>query len=135
MITIDWNPSQARLRRFAALLAAFIAAAGAVLDRRTGGWVLPAAVAAAALVGAVGWLRPAWLRPVYLAGVLAGFPFGWLLSHLVLAVLFYLVLTPIGLVLRLCRRDPLQRRFDPAAASYWTRRPPEGPTGRYFRQF
>ena len=37
-----------------------------------------------------------------------------------LALVYYLVLTPIGLVSRLVR-DPLRRRFDARAASYWIR--------------
>ncbi|MCW2502789.1 MAG: hypothetical protein JWO79_1073 [Actinomycetia bacterium] len=37
-----------------------------------------------------------------------------------LALVYYLLVTPIGLVSRLVR-DPLRRRKDPRAASYWIR--------------
>lgn len=44
-----------------------------------------------------------------------------------LAILFFLVIAPIGLLLRLFGRDVLRLRRDPAAASYWIPRRPPGP--------
>jgi hypothetical protein len=40
-------------------------------------------------------------------------------------VFFYLVLTPVGLLLRLLGKDPLHRKPDRSAASYWVKRAPE----------
>ena len=48
----------------------------------------------------------------------AVFPIGWVVSHLLLGVVYFLVLTPIGLTLRALGRDPLERRFDQSASSY-----------------
>jgi len=57
--------------------------------------------------------------------------FGLLLNAIVspvaMGVLFYLVITPIGLVMRAFGHDPLRLKFDPAAASYWIKREPPGP--------
>ena len=57
--------------------------------------------------------------------------FGLLLHNIVspiaLGILFFLVVTPTGLLLRLFGKDPLRLRFDPAAASYWIKRDPPGP--------
>ena len=47
---------------------------------------------------------------------------GWLgaiNTRIILSLMFYLLLTPIALVMKLLGRDPLQRRPDPAAPSYW----------------
>jgi hypothetical protein len=44
-----------------------------------------------------------------------------------MAVLYYLVFTPFGLLARLLRKDPLRLRADPQAASYWMERHPPGP--------
>jgi hypothetical protein len=52
-----------------------------------------------------------------------------------LAVVLYLVLTPIGWALRLLGRDPLARGFDPDASSYWTPHRSAARIDRYFRQF
>jgi hypothetical protein len=57
--------------------------------------------------------------------------FGLLLHHVVspiaLGILFFLVVTPTGLLMRLFGKDPLRLRFDPAADSYWIKRDPPGP--------
>ena len=52
----------------------------------------------------------------------------------VLAAIFYVVITPMALVMRPLRRDRLTRRFESDSESYWTRRQPPGEPARYFRQ-
>ncbi|MGE0615702.1 MAG: hypothetical protein AB7P04_08665 [Bacteriovoracia bacterium] len=37
-------------------------------------------------------------------------------------IFFYLVVTPLALLIKLFRRDPLKLKFDPTAASYWIER-------------
>jgi Saxitoxin biosynthesis operon protein SxtJ len=57
--------------------------------------------------------------------------FGILLGHVVspiaLGVLFYGVVTPVGLMMRLTGKDALRRSRDSGAASYWLPRRPPGP--------
>jgi hypothetical protein len=59
------------------------------------------------------------------------FKFGLLLHHivnpLVMALMFFVVITPIGLLMRLSGKDPLRLRFDREAKSYWIPRDPPGP--------
>lgn len=59
------------------------------------------------------------------------FKFGMLLnaivSPVVMGLLFYLTITPIGLLMRLFGARPLNLKFDRAAESYWIRRDPPGP--------
>ena len=43
----------------------------------------------------MGWLRPDWARPLYVGWLYAVFPIGWTISHLILAVIYFLILTPI----------------------------------------
>lgn len=50
-----------------------------------------------------------------------------IVSPLALGILFFLVVTPTGLLMRLFGKDPLRLRFDPAADSYWIKRDPPGP--------
>jgi hypothetical protein len=50
-------------------------------------------------------------------------------------LVFYGVITPIGLAARLLGHDPMQRGFDRQARSYWLRRDRVTSPGRYFRQF
>jgi len=70
--------------------------------------------------------------------VIGGF-LGFVNSHILLALVFYLLFTPMGLVMRLFRRDPLDRSFpspSDSPASYWIRREsPQLPREHYERQF
>ena len=60
----------------------------------------------------------------------------WLTTRLILALTYYLVITPIGLLLRLFGKDALQRKIDPGADSYWIEREPEPlDRERYKKQF
>ena len=65
----------------------------------------------------------------------AVYPIGWIISHALLAMIYYLAITPIGVVMRLCGRDPLQRALDRSAKTYWTPHNVSEDTERYFQQF
>lgn len=64
----------------------------------------------------------------------AGAPIGWTISTVLLAMVYFLVVTPIGLLRRLVSADPMTRAFTDQP-SYWT--PRENPTDprRHYRQF
>jgi hypothetical protein len=61
-------------------------------------------------------------------------PLGWLVSNLLLGVVFYLVLTPIALLARAFGHDALRRHFEPDSDSYWIEEDPGGEPARYYRQ-
>ena len=63
------------------------------------------------------------------------FLIGMVLSHVLLAVIFWGVMTPIGLVFRLIGRDAMHRRFDRSTASYWTERRAIRSPATYFRLY
>lgn len=50
-----------------------------------------------------------------------------IVSPLVLGLLFFLVITPFGVLMRLFGGDPLRLRLDPKLPSYWIERNPPGP--------
>lgn len=98
------------------------------------------AIALAALsVGVIGaivmWLAPAVARRVYTGWMFAAMPIGWTISHVILAAVYYLLITPIGLFMRLLGHDPMQRRFDKQAKTYWIAHDPGHDPSRYFKQF
>ena len=47
---------------------------------------------------------------------------GFIMSHIILALVYYLVLTPIGFFMRILGKDPLTLKSDPNADSYWIKR-------------
>lgn len=55
-------------------------------------------------------------------------------SPIVLGAMFVLMFVPIALAMRIAGRDPLSRRFDRSAATYWIERRPPGPPPESFRQ-
>lgn len=74
-------------------------------------------------------------RIIYLALILITLPIGWAISFILMAVFYFLILTPLGLVFRMAGRDPLHRKFDSKAKSYWLKRKPVDTIDRYFHQF
>lgn len=134
LLEINSHPSRRQLRVFAAGWLVLAAALG-WLQWRHGRPVAAEIVWAVGLaVPLGGQVWPAGLRWVYVGLSLATYPVGFAVSAVVLAAVFYGILTPIGLALRLFRHDALGRRFDRAAASYWRPRPPPPDPESYFRQ-
>jgi hypothetical protein len=67
---------------------------------------------------------------------IAWFKFGMLLHHIVspisLGIMFFLVITPYGLLMRFLGKRPLLLDYDPIAKSYWIERNPPGPSQESF---
>ena len=136
MIEIDRHPAGRTLRQFAALFLVAFGVIGYLVLRRTGSTDAAVAIwAVAALVFVVGLIRPQAIRLVYVGLIYLAFPIGWVVSHILLALVLYFVFTPIGWALRLLGRDPLERKLDPEASSYWTAHEQPASMDRYFRQF
>jgi hypothetical protein len=133
---IPRDPPRRVLRQFAGLWLFFFGALAAwhalARDDSTGA-ILLGAVALG--VGVTGLLRPSRVRPVFVGAMLAAFPIGWLVSKILLAVVYYAFLTPIALAFRMAGRDVLARRPDPAATTYWAGKPAAAGLRSYFRQF
>ncbi len=134
LMRINRQPSPRDLRIFATLSFAFCAGGAWFAGAR--GWAEVTFVAAALgiAIGSAGWWRPQSVRGVYVAACFAVWPVGFVVSHLLLAGIYFLVVTPIGLLLRLSGKDPLQRRFDPKRPTYWTDRDSPRSPESYFRQ-
>ncbi len=135
LVRINRHPPDAQLRVFAVLWLGFLGAAGAAAWRHGSTGLAGALWAAAALVAAAGLAAPRTVRPVYLAACYAALPVGLAVSFVLLAAVYYLVFTPVGLLLRLAGRDPLARRFAPGAAGYWMPRGAARSPESYFRQY
>ena len=73
-------------------------------------------------------LRPGLLSPLNRLWLRLGLVLHRIVNPVVLGVLFYGVVTPTALLMRLMGKDPLNRRFEPSADSYWIQRRPPGPS-------
>ena len=63
-------------------------------------------------------LMPAMLRPVYSMWMKLGLMLGWVNSRIILSVLYYAIIVPFGLVMRILAKDPMRRKFDATVDSY-----------------
>ena len=135
MIQIDWNPNRRFLRQFAVLLVLFFAIVGGIQYYHGSRQLGMALAAGGAVIGLLGFALPSFMRVVYVIWMAAIYSIGWVVTHVVLAVGFYLVVTPIGVIMKLCRYDPMQRSFDRSAKSYWKPRGQQQTVERYFKQF
>ncbi|MBM3251491.1 MAG: hypothetical protein FJZ11_01740 [Candidatus Omnitrophica bacterium] len=82
------------------------------------------------------FLNPVMLKPVYFLWMRLAFILGWLNSRLILIIIFYLVFTPIGIVLRLTGKDLLSIKIEKNKVSYWKKREtPKSALEGYERQF
>lgn len=124
------------LRKFGVLVGGVLAlVAGWWWMRGSANFVLFLAPAIALIVLGLVW--PASLRRIYIGWMALGLAMGLVVSTLLLIVVFYLVVTPMGLLARCMGKDFLTRRMEPSAQSYWTphRRSGSRPTQRYEQQF
>jgi multisubunit Na+/H+ antiporter MnhG subunit len=137
LIEIKRDPSQRDVRQFSYYwLPAICFVLSGLAVYRFESWRTAGALAAVGGLSIVlGAIRPTWMRAVFLGWMWAAFPIGWLVSHALIAAIYFLLITPMALVMRATGRDPLSRRFDRDAKSYWVPRPKESDPGRYFRQF
>lgn len=142
MIKLDLNPPHGQLKQFA-----FVAVLGLplialiVLRFAIGGWNFdhPAVLwslggGALQLVLFLAGFRPL-THAIYVVLMVVALPIGFVLSHVLIAAIFYLVMTPIGLVMKLIGRDVMGRKPDPKLPSYWhVRQGPRSPAC-YFKLY
>lgn len=92
----------------------FFAAVFAVLGFARAPWFFVAAVCLGLALGA-----PALLKPFNWIWFQLGMLLGRLTTPVVMAVLFIFVVTPTGFLARCLGKDPLRRKWDEKAESYW----------------
>jgi hypothetical protein len=68
---------------------------------------------------AFGAIAPRALKYIYLVWMALALVLGFVVSHVILTVFFFLVITPIGLIARLAGKDFLRLKVDRQAKSYW----------------
>lgn len=136
LVDLNTDPSAKDLRVFGLLLPLFFAVFGWAIGHRSGSQAAASAVwAAGAGVVLVYFVQPPVRRPVFVGWSYLTYPIAWVVSHVILGAVYFVVVTPIGLLVRRLREDPMERQWDPATPSYWVRREPERDVPRYFRQF
>lgn len=136
MFELNLQPADRQLRHFAVLWVLFFLALTVRWCWPTGPVYAAAGVSSLVmLVGLIGWFRPLVIRPLYLTWMIGVYPIAWTVSRFVLALLFYGLFAPIGLVFRLLGRDGLGLTLDPKAETYWVSKGTSGDPRRYLEQY
>ena len=67
----------------------------------------------------LGILVPAVLKPIYWIWMIFATILGWVMTRVILSLLFYIIITPIGLISRFFGKQFLELRWDKSKESYW----------------
>jgi hypothetical protein len=142
MIKLDLNPEQAKLKQFAFVAVPGLPLIAVLVLRFLGhGWAFshPAVLVALGvgvlqLVAFLAGFKPL-TRAIFVVLMVVAMPIGFVLSHVLMMAIYYLVITPIGLVFKLIGRDGMTRKLDPKMASYWVDRGAPRPPGSYFKLY
>ena len=133
---IPLRPTAKALRQFAAAWLLVFLAIGArqylAYGHHLWGFIL---MALAVTIGLLGLIRPVAVHWIFVAWMAVAFPIGWFVSQLLLAVLFYGVITPVALLFRLRGRDLLGRKRSPQRSTYWLPKQTPQDARTYFHQF
>jgi hypothetical protein len=130
---VVFNPTTCQLRQFLGVLV-FLCGVIAVGLFRKGKYELGSLmVGLMTVLTIVAILRPQLGRGFYTGVAILAWPIGWLISQIILAVVFFGVVTPIALIMRLRGRDAL--RLQSPRDSNWRVRDTEPELEQYFRQF
>lgn len=79
--------------------------------------IVSGSAAIAALVAAL--IQPRWFRGFYRGGMTVSFQIGQMIGRVLLTIFFFLLVTPLGLLLRCMGKDLLQLKRDSRAESWW----------------
>ncbi|CAN5276090.1 hypothetical protein BH20VER2_BH20VER2_06340 [soil metagenome] len=109
------------LRRFGLVVGGVLLVIGALLvwREKSAGWVLVVPAGILLLLAAV---APAVLQVVHRGWMTAAFAMGWVMTNVILTLVFFLAVTPIGLLQRVFGKPPLELAFRSGAGSYWETR-------------
>src|SRR5690349_1488987 len=102
---IPFSPTERTLRQFAGLWILFFAGLACwQAFVRSNLFFAAAAGALAVSIGPVGLVRPRLIRPIFVGWMVVAFPIGWVMSRVLLGIVFYGIFTPLALFFRLCGR-------------------------------
>ena len=133
---IPFKPTNKALRQFAAAWLVFFLAFGAhqYLARKHVSLGL-ALMGMALVIGLLGLVKPSAVRWLFVGWMVVAFPIGWLISLLMVLVMFYGLITPVAVFFRMRGRDLLRRKRAPSGTTFWLPKNTPQDVRSYFRQY
>jgi len=109
-----------KLRSFGITIGiAFIAISGVLLLKHKDSLLL---AGISVLFFLISFVAPVFLNPFYIFWMKLAFVLYWINTRLILSLMFYFIFTPVGLILKLLRKDLLDRRIDKTEKTYWKKK-------------
>ncbi|MGE5197259.1 MAG: SxtJ family membrane protein [Deltaproteobacteria bacterium] len=106
------------LRKFGITLGLIFAVAALIIFLRHKQHALTFSIISAVFF-LLGVTFPQLLKPPYRFGMLMSLILSWIITRIVLLVMFYVIFTPLGLIMRLFNPDILEKKIDRNKESYW----------------
>ncbi|MDD4053072.1 MAG: SxtJ family membrane protein [candidate division Zixibacteria bacterium] len=122
------------LRRFGITMAIILAIAAAFCPWQ-GRWAGPVCLGASGMMALVAVFCPNILKPFEWAWMKFSRALGVVTTFLILTLTYYLLLTPIGLIMRLAGKPGLKLKWDRDASGYWEPVETDGPSQRLDKPF
>ena len=139
---VNWSPSRDELKTFAKSLIIGFPIVGVLMllgfRLMDGHWdpQTPLKVGGiGAAAGVMFWLIPAIARPFYAVWYAAACCIGIVVANIVLGIVFYVFVTGLALGMKLIGRDPMRRKLDREAKTYWLDAQQPTDPKRYYSQF
>src|SRR5215467_3096714 len=139
---VNWNPDLAERRKFARSLVIGFPCVAAVLLLagwlKTGIWKIEPALiigGGGLALGLVLLALPRIARPFYVVWYGVACAMGLVVGNILLAVVFYILITGVGLAMRVAGKGSISKRLDKQSVSYWKDAKPVTDPQRYYRQF
>ena len=134
----DLDVGKKKVRSFGYLVGGVLMAIALVGLWRTGRRFTTAVYAllgAGGALVALGLAAPAVLRPLYRVWMGLALVLGFVMTRVILTLVFFLVVTPVGWIMRALGKDPLRRRPDPSAETYWIEKTAPDPSPKRLEKY
>ena len=126
------DTSTKKLRSFGLLVGLVAAAIGGWLVWKGHGVIL---LGAGLLLMLLGVTMPKWLKPLYIPWMALALALGFVMTRVLLTIVFVVIITPLGTVMRWTGRDPLRQKLDKSAQSYWMPKAPPGDLKKHLQRY
>ena len=141
-VRMNWEPADRQLRQFGFIGLAAVPVLGWLFSGRPNPstWIAePSALMIGCAIlglvlGVLAWLRPSLLKYIFIGMTLAAFPIGFVISEIIILLIYITLFVPVALVFRLIGRDALNRQIDLGARTYWVPKETPQDAESYFRQ-
>lgn len=134
MVRINWHPTAAELRKFGVAMLVGFGLIGGLFFWKQMPTVATVCWIFGAVAGVLGLTGTRAALPVYAGWMAVALVMGNIVSRVLLAVIYYVVFTPMGLIRRLLGHDRLQLRRR-QQDTYWVDAPRVTDPAQYERQF